>query len=738
MGDLYLNVLPLSVATGEDTVVGRVWERDDELDDELRELPERGQAFHHYSFYQQTFMWAARGGSIPDDCVDRGAEATLGGLPAAVVAFAARQAAVEALVWKGFEAYGGSLRQPARLSRRKVNLAIGAVKTLPAGVGAYAAIAVQGFALHGDIAKPGPVALVVDQWVEHVLDVSLAQLAASGIDLVGARMRWRHAPGCECDRAATIGDAGRFLDGDPAGDINIRDRGGEQATVPAKCLAVHANGMMMARYLAGLNGRGERDISEALYQATAKFAKTGKRWENLEQTAKRFGELTLFPGTTATLQQPLLVPPAPKPSGGGPVALPPLPDANLNFQYGAPKLAENAARGLGKHGPYDEGQSRSDVLKAVIVAPQDFEAEAKKLRRILTEGLQRFVGLKDRYRLRDFDADIQLFADPTRAGYQNAVSAAAKSGVDIVFFVTKHEFRYARRGENPYLAAKAVLAAAGIASQAITVETLNQPDNSLQWSSDSVGLAAYTKVGNIPYVLHDPAGGRELVLGVARADIYDYTKGARRQRFGASVAVRQDGDFLFAGSTTPVDEDEDYETHLSNRLSEQIERFSTEQGGEPDRAVVYLFKRTGKRELAAINRAIGKRDIKFALLHINRDSPLWLVERDGKRISAPPRGTTVALSERDRLLVTGDPGKPSGSHPLRLTLDYNSTYQDMDRLVAQAYGFTKTTYRGFLQSNEPSPILFARLLVQKVEQLIPYGFSPATAAGPLGDNPWFT
>jgi hypothetical protein len=67
--------------------------------------------------------------------------------------------------------------------------------------------------------------------------------------------------------------------------------------------------------------------------------------------------------------------------------------------------------------------------------------------------------------------------------------------------------------------------------------------------------------------------------------------------------------------------------------------------------------------------AIGDRDIEFALLHVKRDSPLWLVERAGNNIKPPPRGTMVALSDPDRLLITGDPRKPGGAHPLRLTLD---------------------------------------------------------------------
>ena len=35
-----------------------------------------------------------------------------------------------------------------------------------------------------------------------------------------------------------------------------------------------------------------------------------------------------------------------------------------------------------------------------------------------------------------------------------------------------------------------------------------------------------------------------------------------------------------------------------------------------DRLVVYLFKRTGRREFYAVKKAIGSRHIEFALLHV--------------------------------------------------------------------------------------------------------------------------
>jgi hypothetical protein len=673
----------------------------------------------------------------------RGKEVKLGDTPARVVAYVARRAAARRLQGQGFELCSARKGQPIRLSRRKRNLAEPLVDDkLSADVGAFAALSVQGFAIRGDDNLPGPVALIIGQWVAHVLDLELSVLEAHGVDLRDARVRWRHQRDCSCDRAARVGDAGRVQDGDTGADLNIRDLGGEDVKLPAACLAVHANKKMLTRYLAGLSGKPDRTISEGLRGAVQALDATDKRWRNLENTAKQlFGELELFDGVTANVSQPLIAPTGSKLNGSGPVVLPVLAEGELNFGYGSQKLSKRPQFGLKEHGPYDEGQHRTDVLRAVVVAPEVFKPEAKRLKDILTMGVEAsktFKGLKSRYKLREFECELTLFADETRLGYEHAMAQATKTGLDIVFFVTRWDYRYARRGENLYLAAKSVLASAGMPSQAVTIETLRQSNSSLQWSADSVGLAAYTKIGNVPFVLHDPVShAREIVLGVGRSDVYDPEKGGRRQIYGSAVVCRQDGDFLFAGSTAGVSAEADYEEHLERLIADNVARYQKDQGQELERLVIYLFKRTGRRELNAVQAALKDSKVAFALLHVNRDSPIWLVNKQAKSIINPQRGLMVALGEHDRLLATGDPGKPTGSHPLRLELDRQSTYDDMDRLVSQAYALTKTTYRGFLQGNEPSPLVFGRLLAEKVEQLVPYGFNPATTAGPLGERPWF-
>ena len=125
-------------------------------------------------------------------------------------------------------------------------------------------------------------------------------------------------------------------------------------------------------------------------------------------------------------------------------------------------------------------------------------------------------------------------------------------------------------------------------------------------------------------------------------------------------------------------------------------------------------------------------------MHVNRDTPLWLVSGTGNNVAPAPVGSLVSLAERDRLLMTGSAltAKRRSPHPLRLTLDGRSTFTDMARITTQIQGFTATSWRGFQPTHEPSTILYGRLLAEKVGQLLPYGFDPKRAAA-IGDRPWF-
>jgi hypothetical protein len=745
--ELRLNLLPVAFPGTEPDVIYAL-PRDEQ--DSLRTKSDEGKAFHVYSHSDKVFFWTRSGQQLPGDLdVARASTFLPSALPSAVTCFAVRNAVVDRLVdHSGFELIGrGSVQAPTRLFRRQRNLAADALsqaaqaagETIGPETGVFPYLAVQCIPF-GDSRIPGQIALVLDAGLVNRLDVALADLASAGIDLNGVRVVWNHGEHCTCGFDQLQGEAGRISGGDTRAAVDVLMQG-EKRTVSAECLRLLASREEIDRYFTSLLSQN-KNVEQMIRQRILAFHDSNTQWKLLDQTRKALDPLTVFSATVVSLGEPVT---ADSTGASGVTLLTPLPsEPALNFQYGAPIIYQGAAVGLNRHGPYDRDvTARVDKVKAVIVFPGQFSGDAQRLRKALVSGVDNFPGLKDRYALTSLDVDLHSFSGGSASDYKtaaNAATAPTSTGAppDVVFLITQRSDRNSPRGQNPYFAAKAVLANAGVPSQAVTIDVLRQADSYFKWSIQSIALQVYAKLGNIPWVLRDEEGANELVVGVGRHDIYLAGEGYQKQMFGAAAAFRQDGDFLFAGSTVPVVERDSYEETLADLLTEFINRYEHEQAKSLDRLTVHLFKRTGPKELRAIERAINGRNIEFALVHVNRDTPLWLVEETGGGIEAAPVGTVVALDEGDRLLMTGEhgTGKKRNPHPLRLTLDRNSTFRDMDRITAQVYGFTATSWRGFRTTYEPSSILYGRLLAEKVSDLIPYGFDAARAAA-IGGKPWF-
>jgi hypothetical protein len=738
LATLRLNVLPVvfpSVTKPEAVHhVPRVPERWEKL----RELSDDGARFHLYSHRERIYLWPHSGNSLPGDLDLSDAVAVLPeALPPEVVAYAAREAVVDRLIDRdGFEKLSGSFRAPVRLFRRKHNLAARALgRELQEETGMYPLLSVQGIVLPASADAESRAGVVLDAGLINRLDIPLVDLAAAGIELAGTRVVWRHSDLCRCGHPDAKGKAGLITGGDARPFVSV-STGGENREIAAECLGPQVSRQALERYFSTLFADAGQ-LHRRLDTAIASYEATDAQWVLLEQTRLVLNPLRIFANTDVELAEPATA----THDGAPPLALAPLSGPTLNFRYGNPVLSTGAAVGLLKHGPYDAAtNARHDRLKALVLCPQEFAVEGRRLIAGLG-GIGNFPGIEERYALREFNVEMDFFSGRGADDYRQAAVRSVqprhdRARPDIVFLVTRYDDRYARRGENCYLMGKATLANVALPSQAVTIETLRQPDNSWQWSVQSLALQTYAKVGNIPFVLHDAIGVRELVIGVGRSDLIDPKQGYIRQVFGAGACFRQDGDFLYAGSTVPVAGHDDYEDMLVELLTGFIGRFEQEQG-TLERLVLHIFKRTGRRELSAVERALTGRDVPFALLHVNRDTPLWLVAEDGATHEPAAPGAIVALADHDRLLMTGDATRRKrNAHPLRLTLDRNSTFRDMDRLASQVQGFTATSWRGFHRTNEPSTILYGRLLAEKVTQLVPYGFRPEGAVA-MGDRPWF-
>jgi hypothetical protein len=688
---------------------------------------------------------------MPDNLdLDQAATHLASELPAAVVAYAVREAVVDRLMdHLQFEHVGRGIDGQARLFRRRRNLAAEALapladaagKTIGPETGTFPYIAVQAMPF-GDRDHPGRVALVLDVGIVNRLDVSLAELAGAGIDLIGTQVVWAHAEECRCGFADSRGLAGTITGGDARSTIAIAIAD-ETRTVRSECLRPSVSRRELDRYFEDyLND--DANVERLIRDKVAALHEPETQWRMLEDTRKKLSPITIFSATEITLGEPVI---ADARGTLGVTLLPPLSPPEVNVSYGTPKLFESAALGLNKQGPYDSGStSRLDRVKAVIIHPPAFRADAERLRKALVTGVPgryAFPGWAERYELNELAVDLRGFAGSAWTDYAeaaNEATAAASDGSrpDICFVITQRADKHSPRGKNPYLAAKAPIVNANIAAQGVTIDVLREPDDLFIWAIQSICLQAYAKLGNIPYVLHDPEGTAELVLGIGRHDTYLPGVGFQKQMIGAAAAFRQDGDFLFAGSTAPVVDVDSYEETLAKLIADFIDRYEREQAIELRRLTLHVFKRTGWREAQAVETALAGRDIPFAILHVNRDTPLWMVAGTGLKITPAPAGSVVSLGDHDRLLMTGEygTGKRRNPHPLRLSLDGNSTFSDLNRITTQIQGFTATSWRGFRTTFEPSTILYGRLLAEKVSDLLPYGFDPKRAAA-IGDRPWF-
>lgn len=736
VSELRLNILPVEIQIASEPEMVCRLDRSAAAESNVRRLPGANVALHIYDWGRYTYVWPRLGRAVPEVIEGSRLERiSVHALPADVAAFAAREGAADSLVIANWERLPGSLGRPVRLVYPR-NLAQEALGSeLGDDIGMFPVLTVDRICSGGF--GPGPVGLVLDIGLLNRLNIPLADLGDAGIELRDMRVVWRHHEECRCGPEPPMGRAGRLLGGDPRGSVAVA-RAGVSVEAPARCLRPEVSRSSLEHYLSHLRLASHREIQQRLDRVANSYQRPEMQWRCLERLRDILNSFTVFCSTTATLASPVVATASEAVSSPtAPSLLSPLPAPTLNFQYGAPQTGQGAAAGLRRHGPYDlKIVSRRDSIRAVVLCPRAFQDGAQRLVSALRQGITGFPGMERLYRLHSVTPEIRLLKDSTARAYREAAAEIGREQPDIVFLVVGYADRYAAVGENPYLAAKALLANLNIASQAVTIETLRQTEASLRWAVDSIALQAYAKIGNVPYVLHDPAGVRELVIGIGRSDVYDPQGRFHKQLFGAAAAFRQDGDFLFAGSTALVSDRETYEEVLAKLLADFMDRFEHQQGAPPDRLILHVFKRTGRKELGAVKRALDGRSTRFALVHVNRDTPLWMVKVIQGQFAAPEPGAVVALGEQDRLLVAGDANQTRNLHPLRVTLDRASTFQDMDRITAQIHGFTASSLRGFHRAHEPCTILYGRLLAAQVAQLSRYHFQPDLATA-IGDRPWF-
>ena len=342
--------------------------------------------------------------------------------------------------------------------------------------------------------------------------------------------------------------------------------------------------------------------------------------------------------------------------------------ALLRFDPEIPSRAgSHPFKALRTHGPYDS--SRVDLGNGALlfVFPEQEQALARRLATALLSGVGAYPGFAKMFTVPVATGEAikqrRVAADLSRpaaaaAAYRREIEAWNQEPRErdpslALVLVPRTE---PAEINTPYYEAKAAFANLGIPSQMVTLELLDN-EREFRFSVANIALAAFAKLGGVPWAVDAPPDDHDLVVGVGRADV-----GAQRDLkrfFGYAVAFVSNGIYRQTWSFTPTADEDTYEQNLERAVSGAL---SQDLDQAPKRLVIHLARNAGRREIAAVERATNVVGLKLPVAFLRLDdSSLHDIADTGQPAFAPAKGLVAKLAPHRALLQT-EGGWPGPHH----------------------------------------------------------------------------
>jgi argonaute-like protein implicated in RNA metabolism and viral defense len=374
----------------------------------------------------------------------------------------------------------------------------------------------------------------------------------------------------------------------------------------------------------------------------------------------------------------------------------------------------SAYSGISLFGPYDKSLVEEKGIKIGIIYPNNLKGAISHFSTSFKNGIGRYGGFERWYRL-----PIERFVEfPTEgdgeADYNARAIEASKKNLDLVFVIAAPVA--GRTGLYPKV--KALLLESGMPSQFINTNRLSSGEQ-FQWILANVSLACYAKIGNTPWVIEGPEKN-EIVLGMSRS-----IDKKRNVIVGFTVVFKQNGDFVLSQSESPVSTWDDYEESIEDLVTKAIQSYSRIES-PPDSLVFHFSKRTGRKEVLSVKRAIESSglDMEYAIVHINTTSSFRAFDTSDPSY-VPLKGLRVKLSARESVLLfdgrTPQRARTSAGTPnvYDATIDANSTIERKEyyRIFQQIFNLSFVNWRGLNAKNIPVTINYSNLLARLLSEI---------------------
>lgn len=387
----------------------------------------------------------------------------------------------------------------------------------------------------------------------------------------------------------------------------------------------------------------------------------------------------------------------------------------LRFNYAlSTAVSKSSYKGISQYGPYDKDVFQKSEMRFAIIYPSAEESRIHRFVQVFRDGVDGYLGFRRYFRV---DINIDKFSSNRTSldSYKESLERVVREDYDLVFVIVDG----VTQNGSIYSLIKTTLLGNGIPCQVIRSTTLDAANNQFQWVLANIALSTYAKVGGTPWVIearHKP----EIVLGMSRA--MDKTK---KVIVGFTTIFKHNGDFILSYSKAPVTTWEDYENGLESLVREAITEYRKREE-TPSSLVFHFHKRTGRREIDSVKKAVDSLDfdVEYALLHLNSYSSYRIFDTTDFTY-VPLTGLAVRLSSRQALLVT-DGRRPFSRRPfigtpsvLEVTMDKTSTmdFKEFPRLIEQVYDFSYVNWRGFNARTIPITINYSYLIARLVSNL---------------------
>lgn len=397
------------------------------------------------------------------------------------------------------------------------------------------------------------------------------------------------------------------------------------------------------------------------------------------------------------------------------------------YCFGSGGRAKSALSGLKRHGPLRQGNCPA-VPRILFVFADEYRDHANRLFLALKNGIGPFRGVDRLFKFaleRDHVIRVKSFSIDGRSTeeaaqlYRDSITeflAAGEEPVDLAFLIHPKTDRWVVN--SPYIYGKYELLSANVPTQSVTVELINTPDL-FQWSAANIALAAFAKMGGIPWAIATGLSEDSLIVGINRERISDLTTGRTMRWWGFATVFAHDG--VYQGTTLfpPATSRESYLGVLADAISGGIATWR-ERVGTPTNLVVHVRKEISRDEVDVIEHCLEGAGASLvrahAIVRLSDHTGMLVFDPRDRNDKIPPSGVGVMMSPyRAILQVAGredrgqSVGRIIGSEPLQVRSERaTSGAPPFTDLCAQIVGLSSMNWRGLNAEATPVSMEYPR------------------------------